>query len=161
MRLNPLTDAFISQISSVKVPIQIADGTTIHSEGKGDVRIFWKRSEASKHLKSTILRDVLYVPKASVNLISLGTLSEKGSTLVCKGKDMLVYREEKLLFRGTRSNRVWTIPDKSEFAHSSISNVDTLHEILGHPGRHITPRIPQAVSGVCSTQNLLYKFCRA
>lgn len=104
------------------------------------MRIFWKRSEASKLIQSTIVHDVLYLPSA-LNLISLEIFSEKGSTFTCKEKDFLVYKENKLIFRGIRSKRVWKIPDVAKSAHSSISNLDILHERLGHPRRHITSRI--------------------
>lgn len=63
---------FIGKITPVRVPIEVANGSIIYSEGKGDVRIFWKQSQTSARICSTILLEVLYVPNASVNLLSLG-----------------------------------------------------------------------------------------
>ncbi|KAI0993527.1 hypothetical protein K3495_g14657, partial [Podosphaera aphanis] len=159
--LTPFKDAFISNIIPIRVPIEVANGTIIYARGKGDVRIHWKKSTFSRHTRSTILRDVLYVPDASISLISLGMLSEKGQTFTCNSSDLMIYANDgKLLFRGNRQNKVWVIPEPKELASSSTSRADLLHERLGHPGRHITMRIPKAVNGINLNEDLKFNFCR-
>lgn len=158
--LTPRKDAFVGKIMPTRVAIEVADGTTIYSEGKGDVRIFWKSSTSSHLLRSTILRGVLYVPDASISLISLGALVEKGVIWNCDSSALSIWSKDKcLLFRGILSNRVWMIPNHKEYAGSSMTKADLLHKRFGHPGEYITKRIKKAVTGVPPSENLHHKFC--
>ena len=127
--LTPCKDMFIGEITPTTVPIEVANGNTIYSKGLGDVRIFWKNPQSSQKIRSTILRNVLYVPDASISLISLGVLVDKGSKLNCDSNGMSVYSNAgKLLFKGVRSNGVWTIPNPIEFANSIVSEANIPHD---------------------------------
>lgn len=110
--------------------------------------------------RSTILRGVLYVPNASISLISLGVLVEKGVTWNCDSSALSLWSKDNvLLFRGILSNRVWMIPCPKEYARSSMTRADLLHNRLGHPGEQITKRIGKAVTGIRPSENIQHKFC--
>ncbi|KAI1004074.1 hypothetical protein K3495_g4136 [Podosphaera aphanis] len=99
--LIPHKDAFIGELRPVRLPIDVPNGSIIYSEGRGDVRIYWNNNFSSQHPRSTILRDVLYVPKVSINLISVGALTDKRHTWNCSNTDMHIYTKYgRLLFRG-------------------------------------------------------------
>ena len=119
--LTPHKDAFIGKIKYRRVPIEVANGETIYSAGKGDVRIFWKTSKSSEHINSTIIRDVLYVPKSSISLISLGMLAEKGVTWTCDDTQMSLFKNGDIILRGIQSDRVYSLCSPVETANSSLS----------------------------------------
>lgn len=147
--LIPCKVPFIGNIVPQHIPIEVANGTIIYSEGKGDVRKFWKSSETSTHLRPTVLRGVLYVPSASISLISLGELASKGSTLAVDSNSAFLYNKDgKFLLWGILSNMVYAIPQPKEIASSAISSANLLHQRLGHPAKQITLRIPNAVKGM-------------
>lgn len=71
-------DLLISSLKYSRVPIEASNGETIFSVGKGDVRVFWKKSKLSDQINPIIKRDILYVSKSSISPISLDMIAEKG-----------------------------------------------------------------------------------
>lgn len=66
-----------------------------------------------------------------------------------------------LILQGVRSNKVWIVPQVSEYAHSFLTKTNLLHERLGRSGRHTIMRMAKAVTGIVALDNLNYSFCRA
>ena len=58
---------------------------------------------------STTINDVLYVPEAKANLLSLGQLSERGVDMKTTGARMYLHRGGKTVMMGSRIGRVWLI----------------------------------------------------
>ena len=87
--LTPYKNLFISRIVPTKIPIEVANGTTIYSKGSGDVRIQWKNPTLQR-LCFTTIHNVLYVPDASISLMSLGMLAKKGHEMKCDSSSMTI-----------------------------------------------------------------------
>ena len=84
-----------------------APAMTMGTAINGQRSIITKRGKVRLNEKWT-LRDVAFVPNASISLISEGRLADAGYTII-KNKDFVIVRnsQDKVVLRGPRVNRLW------------------------------------------------------
>ena len=69
------------------------------------IRLSCLKEDGSK--SSTTINDVLYVPEAKTNLLSLGQLSKQGMDIKNNGAKMYLHRGKKTVMMGSKIDRVW------------------------------------------------------
>lgn len=116
-------------ISSVK----IANGQSMKVEGKGNCHI---------------LKDILFCPEASSNLISISKLIDDGYCFVADSNGTSISKNNIIIFRATRHLGLFIIkPNDLNTSHSLMTSSkvevtnDILHARLGHPSDRLLRRI--------------------
>jgi hypothetical protein len=135
--------------------IEVASGDKIEVEGIGDIWIKVKDNN-NETLKIKIER-VLYVPKASKNLMSIRSITRNGHTaqftengveIKIKGSDRLIYVEE----TGRLFMLNCKIDKANEYASATTSikeeSLDTWHNRLGHPSNRMIVKLQDSVDGM-------------
>lgn len=82
--MTPHREWFIPEsFISWRVPIHVANGTVIHSEGRGSIRFRPRdRDQDNKPLNDVVIFNVLFVPELANNLLSITTLAvHRGFTI--------------------------------------------------------------------------------
>ena len=86
---------------------------------------------------TVILNGVRYIPEVKRNLISLGSLEQKGCKFVSEGGKMIVSRAEKVLMVAERRGSLYymtaTVQRSSGELHTVAGSVNLWHVRLGHP----------------------------
>jgi hypothetical protein len=157
VHITPRKDQFISKLSPVKTCVEIADGSVVHSRGKGDVRIFYVSQKG--RARSTIVRGVHYIPEAASSLLSVGELEDRGARIVVDspGKKVTVIRNQEEVLFGHRHKKVWRLSQTRGHRAHIIQEKDgdngvalksilkmpqrLLHARLGHPGKHMAGKL--------------------
>ncbi|KAI7965150.1 hypothetical protein MJO29_003248 [Puccinia striiformis f. sp. tritici] len=123
---------------------------TLPIKGIGRVILQWGNSTIS-------LEGCLFVPNIVVNLVSSGSVIEKGCQIVPNQKGFEVSKNGRNLFRGTIENNLFTVanPDAvggsvkqiAHFTHDQDESLKTIHEKYGHASiQRINNLIPSSVS---------------
>jgi hypothetical protein len=97
----------VTPIRRILHDLKESPAVTMSTAISGQNTIINKRGEVRLNDKWT-LRDVAYIPKASVSLISEGRLADAGYTII-KNKDYILVQNSagKTILRGPRANRLW------------------------------------------------------
>ena len=121
-----------STFTSTEQKIYQADGTYITATGHGDIQLIHNN-------RSHTLTNVYYVPKLSVNLISLAYICGKGYTTLMNSTNLQIYnnKNEILLTASKHDNNLYyfqfQLPSESPSTlELSLLTLDTWHTRLGH-----------------------------
>lgn len=136
-------NVFIGKLDEASTKIECANGNFLLAQGVGKIKLSCLKEDGSS--SSTTINDVLYVPNAKANLLSLGQLSEKGVDVKTTGAGMYLHRSGKTVMIGSRIGRVWLMnnthwPMKALSAREVVmkaikkSKNDICHVRLGHLG---------------------------
>jgi transposase InsO family protein len=130
MTLRPITDRRIKGVN----------GSSINASGIGDVKL---RVARGAYL---VLKDVLFIPQATVRLISVGTLARDSNIVSHFGEDDCWFTNRStgaVIARGTfLSSRLYSLNLHSAQAEHALSitsspGLETWHRRLGHPSYQI------------------------
>jgi hypothetical protein len=130
----------LSEYQVHKTHIELADGNTLESPGKGYVHL-----EAKD--QSTLKVKALHIPELAGTLISFGCLYKRSCDVVCTGKSSfnLVNNNTILLsakiIGGTCNVKLKSLPQGQSLSQPTKSakrttavDIDLLHRAAGHPG---------------------------
>ncbi|RKF95977.1 hypothetical protein GcM1_059003, partial [Golovinomyces cichoracearum] len=124
-----------------------------------DVNIVWE--DDNRTSRNITIRDVLYIPEAGDNLISIGMLTKKGINLCSENTKLYLFRNSKsnpLLIGVMTSAKIWKI--QRTFTDFALLNTDVtvlsrnrskqelLHARLGHMGNDQSNKINDMVDGL-------------
>ena len=91
-----------------KEPVTLGDGNKVEAHGTGKVKLIMNSNQ------SITLQDVLYVPKLSCNLFSVGAAADKGIT-VDFGQDYCNFKmDNHVIASGTRNNKMYYLDHEAE-----------------------------------------------
>ncbi|UYV67549.1 hypothetical protein LAZ67_5001172 [Cordylochernes scorpioides] len=82
-------------------PVCLGDGKKIYAKDKGNIDII--SYVDSQEIIATLL-DVLYIPELETNLVSISTATKHGLTLICKGNQIKLTKNSKVLVTGIKDN---------------------------------------------------------
>lgn len=124
--------------------VTVADGSAVKIEGTGDVQILHSGN-------SVILKDVLYVPQITVNLISIFALQNKGAIVtfdkngatVKIGKDVILKAE-------TNHDNLWAVPFTALTITKGSKQLSwkEAHEMMGHVSLNQIEKLEESVDGI-------------
>ncbi|RKF60386.1 hypothetical protein OnM2_051074, partial [Erysiphe neolycopersici] len=158
--ITPNLDAFIvGSLKPHKVSIKCADNNFLVSEGIGNVKIEWEADERTA--RRVTIRDVLHIPHAGDNLLSISILRSKGFDFYTINDKLHLYKNDRsrtLLTGVLTSAKIWKVQRTlTNFLFSSKqitklslnrSKQELLHARLGHMGSEQTKRINRMVDGL-------------
>ena len=113
---------FVNCKKQTGLEIKCADDQTLLSEGVGDAKVKFKDVTTPVDIK-----DVIYVPKLSANLLSVSTLVERGLAVVFTDKGGAIYKKDKLKITGvpmltaTQENGMYKLHHDDEKAFKVIT----------------------------------------
>ncbi|UYV65276.1 hypothetical protein LAZ67_3003777 [Cordylochernes scorpioides] len=114
-------------------PVCLGDGKKIYAKGKGNIDIL--SYVDSQKINATLL-DVLYVPELETNLFSISTATKHGLTLICKGNQIKLTKNSKVLVTGIKDNsnlyRIFIKAKQSSQTHVAQLSLDIWHQRMGH-----------------------------
>ncbi|UYV74313.1 hypothetical protein LAZ67_11002983 [Cordylochernes scorpioides] len=114
-------------------PVCLGDGKKIYAKGKGNIDIL--SYVDSQKINATLL-DVLYVPELETNLFSISTAAKHGLTLICKGNQIKLTKNSKVLVTGIKDNsnlyRIFIKAKQSSQTHVAQLSLDIWHQRMGH-----------------------------
>ncbi|KAI0992360.1 hypothetical protein K3495_g15826, partial [Podosphaera aphanis] len=116
-------DVFEKSIQSSNQQITVANGQMIQAQGIGSILIPWESNQAKAKLLR--IRDVLYVPQASENLLSLGQLNKNGISFRTDKNGIILEKNNKLWARGTRYHRIYHLNQPHMFQKAFSTAVIT------------------------------------
>ena len=150
-------NVFIGRLEESSTKIECANGNYLLAKGVGKIRLSCLKEDGSA--SSTTINDVLYVPEAKANLLSLGQLSERGVDIKTIGAKMYLHRGKKTVMTGSRIDRVWLMnnvnwPMRALSAREVVKKAlrkgknDILHARLGHMGETHSKKIISMVDNI-------------
>ena len=80
---------FVGRLTESSIRIECANGNNLTARSVGKIKLSCLKEDGSA--SSTTINDVLYLPKAKANLLSLGQLSEQGVEMKTKGAKMYLH----------------------------------------------------------------------
>ncbi|UYV68055.1 hypothetical protein LAZ67_5002921 [Cordylochernes scorpioides] len=114
-------------------PVCLEDGKKIYAKGKGNIDIL--SYVDSQKINATLL-DVLYIPELETNLFSISTATKHGLTLICKGNQIKLTKNSKVLVTGIKENsnlyRIFIKAKQSSQTHVAQLSLDIWHQRMGH-----------------------------
>lgn len=117
--------------------ISFGDGSVLYAQGKGVVYLM--SDIGNKEIKIQ-LTDVYYVPKAAVNLFSVGRCSILGTQITFLDDKVKLNQNGKMIATGFRANnniyRLNFRPCSTANIARSDRTVEEWHRVLGHAGVH-------------------------
>ncbi|KAI1004178.1 hypothetical protein K3495_g4036 [Podosphaera aphanis] len=150
-----------------RISIKCADNKFIVSDGIGDVELIWE--DDNRSARSLTIRDVLYIPNASDNLISIGMLVKKGINIQSYNTKLYLFKTETsnpLLIGVITGAKIWKVQRIfQDFALTTNdiqslsrhrSQQELLHARLGHTGDKQGKRINSMVQGL---ENIKIRLC--
>lgn len=121
------------------VGIIIGDGNTIEGIGCGKIIT-----------PNCTITDVMYVPKMTFNLFSVGRVTDKGFSVVYERDDILIIKDDKVLMRGRRRDGIYAvnldIKIEREAMDTALVTVDEWHDRFGHVSKDMIRKM--ADSGI-------------
>jgi Reverse transcriptase (RNA-dependent DNA polymerase)/gag-polypeptide of LTR copia-type len=173
-------DQFIGDLRPVRRQVQCANGDFMTAKGIGNVLI---QSLHGHEPRSIVIKGVLYAPKTSENLISVGTLERRQGIEVTSSNGRQTLRKNgRVVMTGRTVGNLWQVqhPDKSLSAMAKPSKQqepakedepvvalekkleppELWHARLGHPGKHMAARLNTIVEDL-GTQSFCPPFCNA
>ena len=121
-------------------PITAADKRRFDAIGKGDMYIDVPKEDGTSRI---LLRDVLYAPKMGVTLISIGKITDAGSSVLFHGNVCRIFDDSRVLLaeipKGNGLYQTYTPHSKCKSADyaakvAEVLTIDELHRRLGHVG---------------------------
>lgn len=140
-------DNFISLDSQCSSQIAVANNMVISSEGIGDVKL---ELAVNGDSESAVVKDVMFVPSLSNNLLSVSKMTDKGLIVVFDSNNCTVYNESNFNISGnvkatgTKSNGLFIVdkvdlvqePVRAMYAETPfLSDHELWHKRLGHLSR--------------------------
>lgn len=126
----------VSNFEELKVPklIKIGNGTNIKATGKGIVKV---NSIVDKQIRPMELKDVLYVPDLTFNLLSVSSTLDKGYRFVSdKEKGEFINKKGQTCARATRDGKLYKMNFQTcGYANAAVVQKKSLkvwHEKLAH-----------------------------
>ncbi|UYV65259.1 hypothetical protein LAZ67_3003730 [Cordylochernes scorpioides] len=114
-------------------PVCLGNGKKIYAKGKGNIDIL--SYVDSQKINATLL-DVLYIPELETNLFSISTATKHGLTLICKGNQIKLTKNSKVLVTGIKDNsnlyRIFIKAKQSSQTHVAQLSLDIWHQRMGH-----------------------------
>ncbi|UYV77601.1 hypothetical protein LAZ67_15001684 [Cordylochernes scorpioides] len=114
-------------------PVCLGDGKKIYAKGKGNIDIL--SYVDSQKINATLL-DVLYIPELETNLFSISTATKHDLTLICKGNQIKLTKNSKVLVTGIKDNsnlyRIFIKAKQSSQTHVAQLSLDIWHQRMGH-----------------------------
>jgi hypothetical protein len=98
---------------------------TLRIEGKGTISVNYKILHITFH-------NVLFVPKISVNLLSLRHLLLKQCKLNFIVNHFTIHKNDQLFLEGNYHNNIPVVNLETHHQHSHLSSAELLHKSLGH-----------------------------
>jgi hypothetical protein len=147
IHLTARKDQFITKIQPVNTSMEIADSSTVGSKGKGNVKIAYVSQNGKQ--RSTIVKEVHYIPQAESSLLSVGEFEDSGAQVVVDspGKTVTITRDGKELLYGQRKHRVWCVNQRIKYRScSAMQSESTLRKELDN-----TKDIVQGTSDTADT----------
>jgi transposase InsO family protein len=138
--LTPEREDFITLRPVHDRRVKGVNGSSINASGIGDVKL---RVARGAYL---VLKDVLFIPQATVRLISIGTLARDSNVISHFGDDECWFTNKStgaVVARGTfLSSRLYSLNLHSAQAEHALSattspGLETWHRRLGHPSYQI------------------------
>ena len=143
-----------------KEPVTLGDGNKVEAHGTGKVKLIMNSNQ------SITLQDVLYVPKLSCNLLSVGAAADKGIT-VDFGQDYCNFKmDDHVIASGTRNNKMYYLDYEAENEANVASNVEGLklwHQRFGHANQGSLKKMVDKgmVNGISINKQEELGFCEA
>jgi hypothetical protein len=146
-----------------------ANGEEMTAAGRGDIRLHWQDTDDSIH--TIKITNVLWIPKADGNLLSLGQLNDNGIEIsVTQDGAMHLHKGGRTYMRGFKVQRVWWLKQLNytprvfsakEVVRRAFDRTrnERLHARLGHPGKTHSEQFKAVVDGL--KDNLRECFCEA
>ena len=164
-------DQFIGDLKPIRGQVQCANGEFMTAEGVGEVQL---QSVHENELRSVAIKDVLYAPKASENLISVGKLERKqGIEVASSNGRQTLRRKGQVVITGRTVGNLWRVshPDRTlsattdpgkdqESFRKGRRSPELWHARLGHPGKHMAERLNAMVEDL-GTHSFCPPFCNA
>lgn len=136
-------DLFIGKLQPNAIKLECANGEILISGGISSVRL--SCMDENRNPLTTRVDDVLYLPQAHSNLMSLRQLSEKGIDFKAVGDKMTLHRLGKTVATGVRTGRVFLL-NSLKWSSKVLSSKEIIYRAsthssavrqdcrLGHPG---------------------------
>ena len=133
-------------IAKLERPIDGIGGAKLYAHGIGDIAV----SRKANGIKiDGWLRDVLYVPQLTVNLVSIGCITENGYMVVFSKDSAKIMQKDDTVMEGSRIGKTLyrldisakTPPITSLIASSSSATLNVWHERLSHVSHDIVKKI--------------------
>ena len=141
--------------------VTLGDGKTVHSHGKGNVKLQLNQG------RTGTLKDVLYVPKLSCNLLSVGRAADQNMT-VKFDQDKCYFKDSngQMVATGTRQNRMYQLDFRNmnrAIVADAGNRLKLWHQRLGHVNETtLRQMINQGlVKGVTINKDGKLGFCQA
>lgn len=145
-------------IRSNSRPVDGIGGTKLFAHGIGDIEV--TRSIDGK-IQTGRITDVLFVPKLTVNLISIACITELGFEVTFKNNTAQVRRGSEVVMIGTRVGKTLyqldisasTNADRCLIASSSNANLQVWHQRLAHIDIHVVKKMATSdhIDGMMTT----------
>lgn len=104
------------------------DGSILYAEFKGSV-VLYNNSTGMR----VILKDVLYIPKATANLVSTGIITRAGYAIISSGNTTSIYSDDKLvLSAGNHPSLCVPFFSSGVLISNLASDTDTVNDFNGH-----------------------------
>lgn len=133
-------------IAKLERPIDGIGGAKLYARGIGDIAV----SRRANGIKiDGWLRDVLYVPQLTVNLVSIGCITENGYMVVFSKDSAKIMQKDDTVMEGSRIGKTLyrldisakTPPITSLIASSSSATLNVWHERLSHVSHDIVKKM--------------------
>ena len=95
---------FISHLTKSLAKIEYANRNHLLAKGVGKIRLSCLKKNGFASI--TVINDVLYIPEAKANLLSLGQLSEQKIDMKTTGTRIILSKEEKTVRTRSKLGRV-------------------------------------------------------
>lgn len=127
-------------------PIDGIGGTKLHARGIGDIAV----TRWANGIKTDgWLRDVLYVPQLTVNLVSIGCITEGGYTVVFSNDSAKIMQNDDTVMKGSRVGKALyrldisakAPPITSLVASTNSATLNVWHERLAHVNHDIVKKM--------------------
>lgn len=132
-------------------PVGLPNGATVVATKEGSVRLSNKIT----------LKNVLYVPKFSCNLLSVSQLNDDMHCIVEFNSYMCAIQDQsrELIGMGVRRDGLYYFGDMNSVQHISVntaaSSMELWHKRMGHPSENVVKLLPP----VSSSKGILNKAC--
>ena len=135
--------ANFQNISRNTKPIDGIGGTKLYAHRFGDIKV----TRLSGGIRSTgWLMNVLYVPNLTINLVSVGCVTESGLNVVFQDTSVKIMKNNNIVMTGSRIGKTLCRLDISTdvaitgyfTSNSNLTDLDRWHERLAHVNPHNT-----------------------
>ena len=96
---------FVRCLTESLTRIEYANGNYLTAKGVGKIKLSCLKEDSLASL--TMINDVVYIPEAKANLLSLGQLNEQGLDMRTTGTKIYLNRGGKTVMTGSRIGHVW------------------------------------------------------